>query len=316
MNRVARKVFLYKVAKQLDDAGRLLGSPAVVLAKENKAAVIRFNRPRFFNCIDESVIGPAAAFLSNIVTESSADVLVIEGSNNRGKNYAFTTGGDLLMGRNIIERKEKTNTITEKERLYLVNIYRTQHYLHKLGKEISVISLMDGASMGSGVLFGLNSTFSVATERTVWAIPEVIIGGMPDVGVIFHMNNLENNLGTMMALTGMRMTGTELVMAGIASHFCSSDKVSSLKKELMKVGGQGRRINDVKDILDKYHQDSVDQEDIKRKKEKIQMIKDFTGSFYSSENLLDILENLKLSNKDLSRQQLHLLGKGCPLSQR
>ena len=316
MNRVARKVFLYKVAKQLDDAGRLLGSPAVVLTKEHKTAGIRFNRPRFFNCIDESVIGPAAAFLSKIVTESSTDVLVIEGSNDRGKNYAFTTGGDLLMGRNIIDRKEKTNTITEQERLYLVNIYRTQHYLHKLGKDITVVSLMDGASMGSGVLFGLNSTFSVATERTVWAIPEVIIGGMPDVGVLFHMNNLGDNMGTMMALTGMRLTGTEVVLAGIATHFCSSDKVDSLKREILKVGGQGGKKDDVKDVLDKYHKESVDKEDIKSKKEKIQMIKDFTGSFYHSENLLDILENLKLSDKDLSRQQLHLLGKGCPLSLR
>ena len=33
---------------------------------------------------------------------------------------------------------------------------------------------MDGITMGSAVLFGFNSNFSVATERTVWAVPEVI----------------------------------------------------------------------------------------------------------------------------------------------
>ena len=32
---------------------------------------------------------------------------------------------------------------------------------------------MDGITMGSAVLFGFNSRFSVATERTIWAVPEV-----------------------------------------------------------------------------------------------------------------------------------------------
>ena len=36
-----------------------------------------------------------------------------------------------------------------------------------------VVSLMDGAVMGSGALFGLNSNWSVVTERSVWGIPEV-----------------------------------------------------------------------------------------------------------------------------------------------
>ena len=307
---------LYQTAKHLDDAGRLFGSPALVLTKEDRTAGMKFNRPRFFNCIDESVITPAAAFLSKILVGSSADILVIEGSSYRDKNHAFTTGGDLLMGRNIIDRKEKTNTITEQERLYLVNIYRTQHYLHKLGKDITVISLMDGASMGSGVLFGLNSSFSVATERTVWSIPEVIIGGMPDVGVIFHMNNLTQNMGTMLALTGMRLAGIEVVQAGLASHFCSSQKLGRLREEIVKLGGQGAGKTHLKDILDKYHEQSVDSEQEKLSAEKIQRMKDFTGSFYNSENLLDIFENLKLSNTDWSKQQLHLLSKGCPLSLR
>ena len=195
MNQVARKVSLYKLGKYIDNASRVFGEPAVILRKIDKVASLKFNRPRFFNCIDGSVITPGVGFLSKIIQEKSTNMLTIEGSNQKNKNHAFTTGGDLLMGLNIIYRKEKTDIISTEERLYLVNIYRAQHYLHKLGKDIPVISMMDGVSMGSGVLFGLNSTFSVATERTVWSIPEVTIGGMPDVGVIYHMNNLPNHLG-------------------------------------------------------------------------------------------------------------------------
>ena len=71
-------------------------------------------------------------------------------------------------------RHEQTGQIAETERLYLVNIYRTQHLTKRVSSTgAGVVSLMDGAVMGSGTLFGLNSNWSVVTERSVWGIPEV-----------------------------------------------------------------------------------------------------------------------------------------------
>ena len=43
-------------------------------------------------------------------------------------------------------------------------------------RRATTVTIMDGLTMGSAVLFGLNSSYSVATERTVWATPEVSIG--------------------------------------------------------------------------------------------------------------------------------------------
>ena len=45
--------------------------------------------------------------------------------------------------------------------------------MQKLTKRITTVTIMDGITMGSAVLFGFNSKFSVATERTLWAVPEV-----------------------------------------------------------------------------------------------------------------------------------------------
>ena len=45
--------------------------------------------------------------------------------------------------------------------------------MQKLTKRITTVTIMDGITMGSAVLFGFNSKFSVATERTIWAVPEV-----------------------------------------------------------------------------------------------------------------------------------------------
>ena len=55
---------------------------------------------------------------------------------------------------------------------------RSQFLLQKLTKRISTVTIMDGITMGSAVLFGFNSKFSVATERTIWAVPEVTLYGI------------------------------------------------------------------------------------------------------------------------------------------
>ena len=71
-------------------------------------------------------------------------------------------------------RHEQTGRIAEADRLYLVNIYRTQHLTKRVSSAgAGAVSLMDGVVMGSGALFGLNSNWSVVTERSVWGIPEV-----------------------------------------------------------------------------------------------------------------------------------------------
>ena len=68
------------------------------------------------------------------------------------------------------------------------NVFRSQHLLQKLTNRLTTVTIMDGITMGSAVLFGreikkdlkaqscslgFNSKFSVATERTLWAVPEV-----------------------------------------------------------------------------------------------------------------------------------------------
>ena len=170
--------------------------------------------------------------------------------------------------------------------------------------------------MGSGVLFGLNSTFSVATERTVWSIPEVTIGGMPDVGVIYHMNNLPNHLGTMLALTGQRLVGTDVVHSGISTHFCKSEKLEDLKHEITSLGRISTMKDEVKRVLDKYHCESINEKEQMAKEEKLLQTQDIICKVYTSSNIREIIENLKMLDNDWSKQQLNLIGKSCPLSLR
>lgn len=52
-----------------------------------------------------------------------------------------------------------------------------------------------------------NAQFRIATEKTVFAMPETKIGYCPDVGGSFFLSRLDGQLGTYLALTSDTLTG-------------------------------------------------------------------------------------------------------------
>ena len=92
---------------------------------------------------------------------------------------------------------------------------------------------------------------------------------MPDVGSLHHMARLPDQLGTMLALTGYRLTASSLTHAGLATHFCrcgdyiifsilttvlrSSALLPGLRTQLLGAGGSAAR---VQELLDTAHTQS------------------------------------------------------------
>ena len=46
--------------------------------------------------------------------------------------------------------------------------------------------------MGGGVGISMFSPFRIATEKTVWSMPECLIGFLTDCGISYHLNNTTN----------------------------------------------------------------------------------------------------------------------------
>lgn len=61
--------------------------------------------------------------------------------------------------------------------------------------------------MGGGVGLSVHAPFRVATEKTVFAMPETKIGYVPDVGSNYILSRLDGELGTYFALTGTTLKG-------------------------------------------------------------------------------------------------------------
>ncbi len=113
--------------------------------------------------------------------------------------------------------------------------YQLNHLLHGYPKP--VIAIMDGVTMGGGVGISVHGAYRVATERTVFAMPETGIGLFPDVGGGWFLPRLNGpELGTWLALTGARLKGQDLISAGVATHFALSAELSRLTPQLCAEG--------------------------------------------------------------------------------
>ncbi len=56
--------------------------------------------------------------------------------------------------------------------------------------------------MGGGVGISIHGKYRIATEKTVFAMPETAIGYFADVGSSYFMSRLKNEIGLFLVLTG------------------------------------------------------------------------------------------------------------------
>jgi 3-hydroxyisobutyryl-CoA hydrolase len=65
--------------------------------------------------------------------------------------------------------------------------------------------------VGGGVGLSVNANFRIATENTVFAMPETKIGYCPDVGASFFLSRVDGEVGTYLALTGESIKGRDVL---------------------------------------------------------------------------------------------------------
>lgn len=65
--------------------------------------------------------------------------------------------------------------------------------------------------VGGGVGLSVHAPFRIATEKTLFAMPETNIGLFPDVGGSFFLPRLDGETGTYLGLVGTRLKGIDTV---------------------------------------------------------------------------------------------------------
>ena len=94
---------------------------------------------------------------------------------------------------------------------------------------------MDGITMGGGVGLSVHAPIRIATERTVFAMPETTIGLFPDVGGSFFLPRLDGKIGNYLALTSERLKGVNVYYSGIATHYIDSSTLPLVTSRLAEL---------------------------------------------------------------------------------
>lgn len=99
------------------------------------------------------------------------------------------------------------------------------------------ISLWNGLCMGAGSGMTWRSPIRIATNNSVYAIPETRVGFIADTGgACFFTHGASEqsqarqdiSLGLYLGLTGTRVVGRDLVKWGLATHFVDESQLSEL----------------------------------------------------------------------------------------
>jgi enoyl-CoA hydratase len=192
-------------------------APEVLFETRGHALWITLNRPQALNALNH----PMAVSIHRAIIDAMADGgvqhIVIEGAGDR----AFCAGGDVaLLGREGRQNRALWETFFHDE-------YRMNQAIARCGKPW--VALIDGITMGGGVGLSIHGPYRVASERTLFAMPETGIGLIPDVGGTHALAALPGEIGTWLALTGARLKAADLRYAGIATHYVPSTHLPTLR---------------------------------------------------------------------------------------
>ena len=155
-----------------------------------------------------------------------ASVIIIGGAGPK----AFCAGGDVAA---LAEQNKSGPEGQDASQAYFGLEYQLDHLIATYSKPY--IAYMDGITMGGGVGLSVHAPIRIATERTLFAMPETTIGFFPDVGGSFFLPRLEGKIGTYLALTSERLTGVNAFYAGIATHYIDSSALSPLTARLAEI---------------------------------------------------------------------------------
>ena len=200
----------------------------VLAFTEGKIGRLRLNRPRAIHALNEPMCRAMIDALVAWRSDPDVELVLLDHapSPDGDPKYSrgFCAGGDVR----AVAESGKGDGVAA--RAFFHTEYQLNHLLFTYAKP--VVSFLDGIVMGGGVGIGLPARYRVATERTIFAMPEATIGLFPDVGGGWYLSRLPGRVGQYLALTGHRLDGAECINLGLASDYLTSDTLEDAKARI------------------------------------------------------------------------------------
>jgi enoyl-CoA hydratase len=198
------------------------GDDEILLERDRGLATITINRPQALNALTLDNYRRIDPALRAWAADPSVHAVVVRGAGDR----AFCAGGDVRAvyeaGRGISGDPSLTAVFFREE----YELIRRIHHFPK-----PYIAIIDGITMGGGAGISVNGAYRIATERTMFAMPETGIGLFPDVGATRFLNRCPGHIGRYLGLTGARLNAADALYCGFATHAMQRDRIEALLDE-------------------------------------------------------------------------------------
>lgn len=192
----------------------------ILFAKVGRIGCVTLNRPAALNALNRAMCVALHRQLMDWAMDDDVEAVVVEGAGER----AFCAGGD------VVGLYHAGRAGSPEWAGFFHDEYRMNQAIAHYPKPY--VALVNGISMGGGVGISVHAPFRVATERTLFAMPETGIGLIPDVGGTHALPRFPGEYGTWAGLTGARVRGGDCVAIGYATHFVPSSQLEMLKDRL------------------------------------------------------------------------------------
>lgn len=200
-------------------------SQPVLTQLEGAVGRITLNRPKALHALNGEMCELMTEALMAWRDDPAVELILVD---HAAETRGFCAGGDVIMLADSGKSDGKAGAA------FFATEYRLNTLIHEYSKPY--VAIIDGITMGGGVGISVHGSHRIATERTVFAMPETGIGLLPDVGGGYFLPRLKGQLGMWLALTGARLKGEDVLAAGVATHFVNSEQVAGLTERLCADG--------------------------------------------------------------------------------
>ncbi|KAL6513559.1 hypothetical protein OROGR_021045 [Orobanche gracilis] len=196
---------------------------SVIVERNASSRTAIINRPYSLNALNVPMVTRLQKLYRNWEDNRDIGFVVL-----KGRGRAFCAGGDVVSIYNLLGEGK----VEECKELF----WKAYSLIHNIGTYPKPqVAILHGTTMGGGAGISVTGMFRVATDKTIFATPETLIGFHPDGGASFYLSRLPGYLGEYLALTGDKLNGAEMRSCGLATHYLLNTKLSSAEKKLVNL---------------------------------------------------------------------------------
>ena len=156
----------------------------VLFSRRGAVGHIKFNRPKALNALNYDMVLEIQKKLDEWEKDPDVAAVIIQGEGDR----AFCAGGDI---RRLAETSKKEGLGYCRE--FFSSEFKLNRTVFRYSKPY--FAILDGITMGGGVGLSVHGHYRIATERTLFAMPETGIGYFPAVGGSYFLPRCPGAIG-------------------------------------------------------------------------------------------------------------------------